>query len=228
MSRENVKKCPSCSHLNREEAEFCEKCGKLLEKPASKFAFKTYTVWFVVVIVLAFAVVSYYNYQLFAPLKGKYAVAGGEMREEDPHKAAENGLPALDEKIVKQLQARIGSAPEAVEPLVDLGNYLFDKMRYQDALHYYLHALEKNEKLPDVWVDAGVAAYNLHNLQAAERYFSEALNINPLHAKALYNLGIVYYNINEKEKVAEVWGKLVKERPETPEAQQAKRFLENM
>ena len=74
----------------------------------------------------------------------------------------------------------------------------------------------------------GVAYFNLQNAAEAEKCFKKALEINPSHVKALYNLGIVYHVLKRMDQVVKYWELLIQRAPDSPEAKQAMQFLDQI
>lgn len=67
-----------------------------------------------------------------------------------------------------------------------------DSERYEEAIRHYSGALTLDPALVDVQVDRGACYYALDMYHQAISDFSAALESEPEHAIAHFNLGIVY------------------------------------
>jgi tetratricopeptide (TPR) repeat protein len=67
-----------------------------------------------------------------------------------------------------------------------------DSERYEEAVRHYTGALALDPSLVDVRVDRGACYYALDMYHQAISDFSVALESEPDHAVAHFNLGIVY------------------------------------
>ncbi|RMF56327.1 MAG: hypothetical protein D6748_13750, partial [Calditrichaeota bacterium] len=52
--------------------------------------------------------------------------------------------------------------------------------------------------------------------------------VEPDHINALYNLGIIAIHKGEMEKLKQAWSRLTQVAPQSQQAQQAMRYLENI
>ncbi len=76
--------------------------------------------------------------------------------------------------------------------LISVGDRLMDSERYEEAVRHYSGALALDPALVDVRVDRGACYYALDMYHQAISDFSIALESEPNHAIAHFNLGIVY------------------------------------
>lgn len=94
-------------------------------------------------------------------------------------------------------QPAIQSELPAVNPgdtllLIATGDRLMDSELYEEAVRHYSGALALDPALVDVRVDRGACYYALDMYHQAISDFSIALESEPNHAIAHFNLGIVY------------------------------------
>ena len=100
--------------------------------------------------------------------------------------------------------------PGEVEPMIKLGNALFDAERYADAEKWYLMALEKTPKDITVRTDLGLTFFlrEPRDLERAITEFKAALAIDPKHEITLQNLALAYREkgdeANLKKTIAEI------------------------
>ena len=82
--------------------------------------------------------------------------------------------------------------------LVALDYVLLDD--YIDAIHWLNRALAGDPGNAEAWYDLGRAEMHQGNFVESERAFKRVLAINPLHPKALDNLGLSYEGQNRTEE----------------------------
>jgi tetratricopeptide (TPR) repeat protein len=223
------RKCSKCGSEISETVKFCPECGTAqkshkkgkstsLPKKAKERKFTGHNLIYLVAL-FSVIVVGIYGYRFVAP------------REEHNHPENVNPTPqqpAFDQNMFNQLMARINEKPNGFEEHVDLGNFLFDSGKFEEAITYYEKALNINAKEADVLVDAGVSHFNLGRFKEAEGYFRKALAINDKHPNALYNLGVVSAQQGEMSVMLESWEKLIEIAPESGPAQTAKRMIDQV
>ena len=135
----------------------------------------------------------------------------------------------VDEAQAAALRSIAEKDPANVQSRVQLGNMYFDTERYQDAIQWYEAALKLNPKDINVSTDLGVCFYYTNQPDRAIRQLAESLRIDPRHAKTLLNLGIVKaFGKQDLAGAAATWEEVIKIAPNSPEAQAAKRSLENL
>jgi tetratricopeptide (TPR) repeat protein len=91
----------------------------------------------------------------------------------------------LEEMIV--LQSAIARNPSGARAHYYLGNLYYDKRRYDDAIRCWRRSVELDATFSISWRNLGIAEFNvLHNPQAAERMYEQALAANPEDARLVY------------------------------------------
>ncbi len=228
-----VQKCPKCGTELPGNAKFCPECGSersgqrkvpgkpSAERPVKSFteAMRGYNLLYIVALV-ALITVGVYSYRFFLPPAVDNPHAGQEMMAQQ--------APPIDQARLNDLKARVAENPEDLQANLDMGNFLFDNSRYEEALKYYQKVLEKEPENADVVVDLGVCYFNLQNLQQAEAEFSRALEINGEHPNALYNLGVVSAQQGDMQGMLTAWEKLIEVAPESGPAQTAKQMIDQV
>jgi tetratricopeptide (TPR) repeat protein len=93
----------------------------------------------------------------------------------------------LEEMIV--LQAAISARPDDARAPYYLGNLLYDKRRYDEAIHAWERACELDPSFSIPWRNLGIAAYNVRrDPQRARACYQTAFSVNPNDARLLYEL----------------------------------------
>jgi tetratricopeptide (TPR) repeat protein len=148
-----------------------------------------------------------------------------------PAPAGEAGARAavLDDTQVNALKTVAGREPGNAQSRVQLGNLYFDAERYDDAIKWYSEAQALLPNDVNVSTDLGVCYYYTNQADKALTQFDRSLKIDPNHAKTLLNVGIVRaFGKQDLAGATEVWQKLIKLAPDSPEGQAAKRALDTL
>jgi tetratricopeptide (TPR) repeat protein len=83
--------------------------------------------------------------------------------------------------------------------------------------------LELNGKDTDVLVDQGIMFRRVGWFDKAVENFNRALEINPRHQQALFNLGVVYrYDLQDYDKARETWSRYLEINPSGPGSDQVR------
>lgn len=228
-------KCPKCGSEVTDTVKFCPECGTA-QKSKKQSKKKSATVQSKVIVnqtksgmrilylvaLLSVVVVGIYGYRYVVP-----------ENPPDPHAnvpvtAAPAQTPAFDQEHYGHLLERVRANPGGFSENVDLGNFLFDSQKFEEAILYYDKAIEANAKAADVIVDAGVCHFNLDQIDRAKVYFEKALNVDDTHVNALYNMGIVSARLGDMQEMQKFWTKLVEVAPGSQQAQSAQQMLDEM
>jgi tetratricopeptide (TPR) repeat protein len=91
----------------------------------------------------------------------------------------------LEEMIV--LQSATTRNPSGARAHYYLGNLYYDKRRYYDAIRCWRRSVELDATFSIPYRNLGIAEFNvLHNPQAAERMYEQAIALNPQDARLVY------------------------------------------
>jgi cytochrome c-type biogenesis protein CcmH/NrfG len=92
-------------------------------------------------------------------------------------------------------------------------------------LERYSKAAPKNV---DVMLDLSVAYFETQNQTKAEEVTQKVLKVDPKNTTAMYNLGALAASRDDKATARRHWEKLIREYPDSPNAERAKQFLQNL
>ncbi len=115
--------------------------------------------------------------------------------------------------------------PTDYSSLVTLGNEFMDKRNYPVAAECYKRALALQGGSPDVRVDYGACLHGMRLTHRAIEEFRRVIDLNSSHAIANFNLGIVYYDLNETDSARVYWQKYLTIEPNGQVAQAARDLL---
>ena len=137
--------------------------------------------------------------------------------------------PALDESQVSAFKAIAERETTNPLPRVQLGNLYMEAERFDEAGKWYGDALKLSPKDVNISTDLGVSFYYANQPDRALDQFKRSLDLNPKHVKTLLYVGIVKAWGKQDLQGAEVaWQQVIQLAPESPEAQQAKDFLDRL
>ncbi|MGF6154341.1 tetratricopeptide repeat protein [Pseudomonas fluorescens] len=116
----------------------------------------------------------------------------------------------------KDLRLIIKRDPDNAMALNALGYTLSDRTtRYDEAKTLIEHAHQLNPEDPAVLDSLGWVNYRLGNLDVAERYLRQALERFPDQEVAAH-LGEVLWANGKQREAKQIWGKFLKEQPDSP------------
>jgi tetratricopeptide (TPR) repeat protein len=119
----------------------------------------------------------------------------------------------------------LDNLPTDYSSLVTLGNEFMDERNYPVAAECYKRALALQGNSPNVRVDYGACLHGMGLTHRAIEEFRRVLDINPSHAIVNFNLGIVYYDLNETDSARVYWRKYLTIDPNGQAAQAARDLL---
>lgn len=100
----------------------------------------------------------------------------------------------------------------------NLGVYLAQQGKPQEAVSHYLEAIRINSNYPDPHSNLGSILVGLGRLEEGVGHLIEALRITPSHALAHYNLGVVRASQGKTQEAMEHYRSVLKTRPESVDA----------
>jgi tetratricopeptide (TPR) repeat protein len=108
--------------------------------------------------------------------------------------------------------------PAEREPLVKLGNALFDSEKYPEAEKWYLAALQKDPKDINVRTDLGLTFFlrEPRDLDRAIKEYQASLAIDPEHEVTLQNLALAYREKNDEANLQATLERIRKINPDNP------------
>ncbi len=118
--------------------------------------------------------------------------------------------------------------PTDYSSLVALGNKYMDERNYPVAAECYQRALALNGDSLDVRVDYGACLHGMGLPRRAIEEFRRVIEMNPSHALAIFDVGIVYYDLNEIDSARVYWQKYLTLDPNGKAAEVAHALLEKI
>lgn len=143
----------------------------------------------------------------------------GTPPQPPPQMSNAPGHAGMDSDILNNL-------PNTYQELVQEGHRQMDAGRYVLAAEIYRRALELNPGETDVRVDFGTCLFAMGLPERAREEFTQALNEQPQHAIATFNMGIVLSHLGKQDSARMYWEQFLELQPEGPTADRARELLE--
>ncbi len=123
---------------------------------------------------------------------------------------------------IEQLKA---SLPTGYDELVQQGNHFMDNRVYPVAIEAYSRALAQDSSDVNVMVDLGACMHAIGDLHGAMALFSKAIEKDPQHAVAFFNIGIAYLGFDSTKKAIESWKRYLELDPNSPMRDTVRNFI---
>ncbi len=196
------KRCSHCGKPVQESEKYCPECSFPVGKRGVGRILSDHII---VVAILALVALGYIGYNT--------VIADRTPPMKQTETQAHGGMPPIE------MDQFLASLPTDYSSLVSMGNALMDQGQYQMAMACYRRALEQDSSSADVWVDLGTCEHAMGHNESAIGDFQKALQINPHHQIARFNLGIVYYTLGNDSTAIQWWQSLLSDSLE-PEMRQ--------
>ena len=209
------KKCPSCNAQVAAQSKFCPECGSPISPNTAlkaKHAKGNSTRDTLIIISVIFvAAVSYF--MINKPVSHEEHA----QHEVDPVHQDVEGMTSVLENM-----------PTDYNSLVQLGNQTMDRKNFPLAAESYKRALKINGDSPDVRTDYGACLHAMGLPQRAIEEFMTVVQKNPEHTIANFNLGIVYYTLNQIDSAKTYFNKYLSLEATGPTSDAAKNYLKEL
>ena len=165
-----------------------------------------------------------------APGKAVVQSETGQTAQAPAQTAAPQTAPEVQQHIA-DLEKEALSDPANRPILVELGNAYFDTGSYAKAIQAYEAALALNTNDAGVLTDCGVMYRAVGQYEKALEKFAKAREVEPGHAFAMFNTGVVLnYDLHRHDEALQVWRELLRLHPDmtTPDGRPIKTFIQQV
>ncbi len=217
--------CQNCGHSLPVRSRFCPKCGASVASTESSSTREHATGQagrktgrrdlLIVAGILLVVTAGYFTFKKPASVQFR----------PDAERESQGDAPTPDMTDAMRL---LENLPPDYNSLVSLGNEFMDKRSYPTAAECYKRALALEGDSLDVRVDYGACLHGMGLPLRAIEEFRRVIDRNPSHAIANFNLGIVYYDLNETDSARVYWRKYLAIEPEGQAAQVARDLLKQI
>jgi tetratricopeptide (TPR) repeat protein len=220
----NQQRCQQCGRDVPSAAKFCPQCGAPValsgsasaqQKKSSKRENTTRRDLLITAAVLLVVTVGYFVFkqpQAVPPKPTSEPATHGDM----PMEEMGNMM-----KILQDL-------PTDYNSLVAHGNQFMDQRNFPLAAECYKRALAIQPDSLDVRVDYGACLHGMGLPQRAIEEFRKVIQTNPSHAIANFNLGLVFYDLNELDSARVYWQKSLQIDSNSTAAEMARNLLKEI
>jgi len=216
----NTGKCPKCDFDLPAGAKFCAECGAPVdeifrndkERKSHKGISTKGRDWGIIT-------------ALLIVLSGAYMVFS-EPRIA-PEKPAVNDF-SHGSMEMEGMAANMTDLPEDYDNLVITGNNKMDHGNYAVAAECYRRALEIKSDVPDVRVDFGACLHGIGLSERAVEEFMIVIKDYPNHPVSNFNLGVVYFDLNQMDSARFYWEKYLSINDQGAMADAARKHLEQL
>jgi cytochrome c-type biogenesis protein CcmH/NrfG len=201
--------CDTCGTVNKPNTDFCNTCGTDLrsqskkpfqQKPApsrqSKKEQRPTTTdpspwlrsWKIIAggVVIVGAIV---GWELYNSQQIPTTLPAQQQQPVVPQEAMGANMAALPQ--IQEMEHQLSANPGNMGLTLQLANVLHDNRFYDKAITMYREYLLKNPKDTNARVDLGICYKEVGQLDAAKKEMKKALEYEPKHLLAQFNLGIV-------------------------------------
>lgn len=121
------------------------------------------------------------------------------------------------DKAIEFYDAGVKLKPDDFAANIVLANSYFDARQFENAEKYYAKALEINPKDVNARTDLATTLVERQNpdFDRAITEFKKSLEVNPKHEPTLYNLGVAYFRIGDKENAQKMLAQLEQANPDS-------------
>lgn len=211
------RKCPVCNFKVSENAKFCPDCGAPLSKKTQKKASNIKSSnrdMFIIVGALVVVVIGYLAFK-------------SPTEQPKPTRQQQTSNPT-DHQDVEGMEEMLANMPVDYNSLVRLGNQTMDAGNFAMAAECYRRALLIDGSSPDVRTDYGACLHGMGLEQRAIEEFHTVLAKYPDHEISRFNLGIVFYTMNNYDSAKFYWQSYLEKFPNGSMAGRAKEFIINL
>lgn len=216
-------KCPVCNYKVAETAKFCPDCGAPMttKKPKRKASGgKSNSLRDSLIIVGALAVIAI----------GYFIVKKPEAGPQPPQNQQQNfgGTDHPDVGADEGTMSVLANLPTDYNSLVRLGHQTMDAGNYALAAECYKRALAIDGSSHDVRTDYGACLHGMGLPERALQEFYRVIREHPEHSIANFNIGIVYYTIDQPDSAKFYWEKYLELDPNGNAAESARQYLKQV
>ncbi|MBE9528605.1 MAG: tetratricopeptide repeat protein [Proteobacteria bacterium] len=128
--------------------------------------------------------------------------------------------------IIKELLAKVKKSPEDVETTISLADAYFEAKQFEEAIRYYIIAIELDPNRPWGYNAIGLALHYMGNPLEALKYIELGIEHNPYHQQIWLTKGfILAYGMADRDGAKAAWEKAKAINPESRVGKAAGEYL---
>jgi len=112
----------------------------------------------------------------------------------------------------------VAKSPNKARPLNNLGNYLYQQGRYEEAVAVYKRAIASNPGYPEIYGNLGTILFYLGKPDESVQALRTAISMDSTNARMHYNLGYIWYAEGEMDNAIAEYQAAIANNPAYTEA----------
>lgn len=212
--------CSSCNATLPVNAKFCPGCGAAIGQMGAG-ASKSTGLRDTLIVIGALVLVA----------AGFFAFREGEPKPEPPVVEQTGGAqhpPVTDPNGMPAQMPQLANLPTDYPGLVDAGNHNMDAGDYALAAECYRRALAIDGSNANVRTDYGACLHGMGLPQRALDEFRKVLAQDPAHTICIFNMGIIFADIKQKDSARFYWNRYLQMDPHGSAAEAAQKLLKDL
>jgi tetratricopeptide (TPR) repeat protein len=155
------------------------------------------------------------------------SMSGGESSSKVYHSAGDNGQQGSNGgAVIKDLLAKQKKSPEDTELTISLADAYFEQKRYEEAIKFYIAAIELDPDRPWGYNAIGLAMHYLGRPLDGLKYIELGIERNPYHQQIWLTKGfILAYGMADRDGAKAAWEKAKAINPESRVGKAADEYL---
>lgn len=212
--------CPSCGAALPAGAKFCPGCGSAATKQENgKSAATGLRDTLIVAGALVLVAVGFFVFRKADP-KPEPPAQQQSGNPQHPPVTGADGMPSA--------MPQLANLPTDYAGLVDAGNHNMDAGDFALAAECYRRALAIDGSNTNVRTDYGACLHGMGLPQRALEEFHKVLTQEPSHTIAIFNCGVVFADMQQKDSAKFYWTRYLQMDPQGSAAESAKKLLKDL
>jgi tetratricopeptide (TPR) repeat protein len=192
----NMEKCSNCGADMNSKQKFCPACGADIadggKKPPPKSGDRYDSLW--ILGAIGFFILIFFIFF--------------NKNDNRPHNFQHPEMPPGQGQMPPT--TAMPDLPQDYDSLVSLGNRFMDDHHYPIAIECYTKAMSIKDDDPNLLTDLGVCYHSAGELEKAVEVMERSIALDSTHMITHFNLGIVYRQMGNFDRVRFYWERLIK------------------
>lgn len=212
--------CSSCGVAIPGGAKFCPGCGMAVNtQKGGKVQSTALRDTLIVVGALLLVAVGFFAFRKSEP-KPEPPVQELSGNSQHPPVTGADGMPSQ--------MPQLANLPTDYAGLVEAGNHNMDAGDFALAAECYRRALAMDGSSTNVRTDYGACLHGMGLPQRALQEFQKVLAQEPMHTIAIFNSGVVFADMQQKDSARFYWNRYLQMDPQGSAAESAKKLIKDL
>jgi len=164
--------------------------------------------------------------------KGPGSLTNMQMPNDSLHRGLTGAMQPGKDNVMETIKQHLAMLKKSVDEnpgdtlmMRHYADFLAAAHQQDEALVCYNKILNVNNRRVDILFSIANIYYAKHEFPETEKYLNEILSYDKNNLKAYYNLGAVAVSKGDKAKAREIWSKIIRDYPNSPISETAKKSL---